>query len=351
MNLPRVAWAAAVLFAGGCAATGDELRGLAEQPPLDCAVLLTGGAFLAGAGGPDATFGSGDSGAEVIPIAAVLDVLARARVFHRIDVDDDAAHRARTGRMLLARAPDESFPASLARARAAGYDYLLVVEQLQDGAIEQLGTNGTWPVTFATWILLGVGALIPDRTFESRATLRVTLRELQTGRAVHDPLLIAGPVDLSLVERTDFLGLLLSIVVPPFWVGDDPQSVRAVVARTTQRRLLLSLARNLKSEVARQNLRDNLPAELSLASTPGGYRVSVRSSEALSVARLRADHVPAAEAAAFAAELLASVQPADDRWRYEAMLPAAATGRPLQVLVGTLRGDVATATFVPGGTP
>lgn len=335
---------ALALVAGACATPGTDLGSLAEQPPLDCAVLLTGGAFLSGGGG-GATFAADG---EVLPIEAVREVLVRGRVFQRLDVDPDPENRERLSRLYSTRHRDEGFASFLAAARAAGFDYLLVVEQLQDGAIERLGINGTWPVTLATWLLLGVGALIPDCTFESRATLRVSLRELQTGRPVHDPLLIAGPVDLNLLERTDLLGLMLSIVVPPFWVGDDPEAVRAAVQATTVRRLLTSLARDLKSEVVRQRLRDNLPARLTLSPSPAGWRVVVQSREALSVARLRAAQLEPAAGERFAAELLASVQASGGTWRYEAPLPAGVADRPVQVLVGTLRGEVASATFLPG---
>jgi hypothetical protein len=137
--------------------------------------------------------------------------------------------------------------------------------------------------------------------------------------------------------------------VPPFWVGDDSEAVRESVRTTTQRRLLLSLARELKSEVLRQRLRENLPAELTLVEQDGGRRVVVRSAEALSVARLRAEGVAPEAAEAFAAALLGSVQVVDGGFRYEAALPAPVAGRLTQVLVGTLRGGVASATFGPGG--
>lgn len=344
------------MFAGACVSPGDEVRGLADQPPLDCAVLITGGAFLAGANLPDGTFPTatrtpGDAPApppEGIPIGAFAEVLERARVFQRVALDGDAAHRAQMSRLMLARSTDEALTAFLARARADGYDYLLVVEELQNGPIEMQGTNGRWPVTFVTWILLGVGALIPDRTFESRATLRVTLRDLQSGRELHDPLLVAGPVELSLVERTDFWGLLESILVPPFWVGDDQEAVRGSLCDTTQRRLLLSLARDLKSESVRQRLRERVPADVAMAEGPAGYQITVRTAESLGVARLRGPHLDAAASEAFAQELLASVRQEGGRYRYDAVLPAAAIGQSVQVLVGTLRGGVASATFAPG---
>ena len=355
MRVARALLAALALGLHGCVSTGDELLRLAEQPPIDGAVLVTGGAFLALAGDAGGTFappGVRPDGEplEAIPIAAVVEVLERVAAFQRVEIDPDPARRARASRLMLARANDGELAALLAHARDDGFDYLLVVEELQDGPIEMHGTNARWPVTFATWLLLGVGALIPDRTFESRAKLRVTLGELQDGRELHDPLLVAGPLELALVERTDFLGLVTSVVVPPFWVGDDEETVRESVRETTERRLLLQLARELKSETVRQRLRDRLPAELTMATTAAGSVVTVRTAEALSVARLRAGAgtTLAADAAdAFARALLASVRTENGRYRYEAELPRAARGGRVQVLVGTLRGGVASATFAP----
>lgn len=344
------------LSAAACVSPADELRGLAEQPPLDCAVLITGGAFLAGANLPAGTFSAAagaanGAGGEVLPIGAFAEALERGRVFQRVTVDADPGQRERIRQLLLARGADDALGQFLARARADGYDYLLVVEELQNGPIETLGTNGRWPVTLATWVLLGVGALIPDRTFESRATLRVTLRELQMGRVLHDPLLPAVPVDLALVERTDFWGLLLSVIVPPFWVGDDQEAVRRAVRATTERRLLLSLARELKSESLRQRLRERVPAEVTMAAAAGGFRVSVRAAESLGSARLRAAGLDEADAETFAQALLASVRVQGGSYLYEAQLPAAVGGQNVQVLVATLRGGVASATFAPGRRP
>ena len=52
---------------------------------------------------------------------------------------------------------------------------------------------------------------------------------------------------------------------------------------------------------------------------------------------------------AFAAALLGSLESDGSRFRYRAVLPAGANGRQVQVLVATIRGSVASATFVPGG--
>ena len=347
-----------LLVGVACQSPAGELSGLAEAPPLDYAVLVSGGAFLAGdtnrpgtfVGPPQPVAEPGRPGlGEPIPIGAVLDVLEQGRVFRRLRLDDDPAHR-RALRDALAGGPgDPELQMFLQLARDRGYDLLLVVEELHDGPIDAQGINGRWPVTFITWILLGFGAVIPDHTFESRATLRVSVRDLQSGKVLYDPSLSVGQIELSLTERSDFWGMLASILVPPFWVGDDPDTVRASVREVVQRRLLLSMARDLKSESGRQRLRERSAASLSLQELADGTELVVEAAESISQVRLRrAVALDPAVMAAFEVELLASMQRDRDRFRYRARLPAAALGENLQVLVGTIRGEVASATFLPG---
>jgi hypothetical protein len=344
-----------LLWLAACQATGGEVGVLADLPPLDCAVLVTGGAFLVpnGAAGTFATAPPTDDPAvlvgEPIDIDAVVDELRQSRVFQRVALDGDAGHRRLVRDRLRAGAGDAEVQRFLQRARDEGFDLLLVIEELQDGPIDAQGTNGRWPVTFLTWILLGFGALIPDHTFESRATLRVTLRELQTGRVLHDPLLVGGPIELALFERSDLVGLLLSMVVPPFWVGDDKAAVGTAVRETTQRRLLLSLARDLKSESVRQRVRERSVTRLSLVEDDAGLRVTADSAESLSVVRLRSDRAqPPEVAAAFERALLGSRRLEGERFHYEAPLPIGLRGDRVQVLVSTIRGTVSSATFAPG---
>jgi hypothetical protein len=334
-------------FGAACVAPGENLRVLAELPPLDLAVLVTGGAFRSDDGG-GGTFPAGPAGTEAIPLATVVEALQRGRVFRRVQVDPDQQRRRSIGERLSTPRRDDDVHAFLQRARADGVDLLLVIEELQDGPIEAQGTNGRWPVTFATWILLGVGVLIPDRTFESRATLRCTLRDLQAGRPLLDPpLLVAGPIDLALVERTDFLGLCTSILVPPFWVGDDDAVVGDSVRATTEGRLLLSLVRDLKSESTRRKLRAAAPAAIDVAD--GAVRVEC--AESLADVRLRAPGLDPAAGAAFRAELLASMQLVDSVFRYRAPLPALPVGIEVQVLASTVSGGVASITTVAGAGP
>ena len=220
----------------------------------------------------------------------------------------------------------------------------MLVEELQDGPIESQGTNGRWPVTFATWILLGVGAFIPDRTFESRSALRVSFRELQTGEEVDSILLVPGPIDLSLTERSDLLGFLASIVVPPFWVGDDEQVVSRSVRDTSERRLLVSLARELKSDVRRRRLREREVATITLQDRSGRPTVVVEAAEALSVAKLIGRGLTDEAGEEFVRQLLSSRLLQGDRSRYEATVPPTLRGR-FQLRVGTLRGGVSSSTF------
>lgn len=341
-----------LLFAPACATTSDELRGVADQPPLDLSVLVTGGAFVFDAAG---TFArpADDLAAtgrrEPLPFDAIADVLRRGRVFQRVAFDEDAGRRRLVRDLITRRAGEPDLARYLRDARARGFDLLLVVEELNDGPIDAQGTNGRWPVTFVTWILLGVGAFIPDRTFESQATLRVSLRELQTGRAVADLVLGPGPVELALTERTDALGLLMSVLVPPFWVGDDQESVVESVRATTERRLLLSLARDLKGQPMRQTLRQNAISRIEKVERGGATRIVVDSLEGVSVVQLLGDGVDDETSREFERRLTASRTSRGATLHYEADLPAGAGGGLVQVVVGTMSGVVSSATFAVGG--
>lgn len=327
-----------------CQTQASELRGLAERAPLDYSVLVTGGAWLQPAAtGVAGTFGgaadeAGD--AEPIAIGDIVGALREGSVFRKVEVDDDV-RRAAVREQFASRRSEPQLLEFLQEARDRGFDLLLVVEGLQDDAIESQGVNGRWPVTFLTWFLLGIGAFIPDHTFESGVTLRVTLRDLQTGAVLAEAISSAGPIDLSLVERSSAAGIVSSILVPPFWVPDDGQRVAEEVRGFTQRRLLLALARELKSEPMRLRLRRGAIAAISLARD--GV-VLVESMEALREARLRdATGAAAAGGDAFSRALLGSLRREGDRFVYEAPLPPGTDAA--QVLVATIAGNVASATL------
>jgi hypothetical protein len=248
-----------------------------------------------------------------------------------------------------ANAPlDAGLQQFLRDARAAGHDLLLVVEQLQDGPVEQQGMNGQWPITFVTWILVGLGLVIPDHTYESRAALRVSLRDVQTGQLLYLTVLNAGPVNLSLVERTDTLGLVESILVPPFWVGDDQENVLDNVRGITEQRLLVSLARQVKSVDVQERLKEQSVATVQVQPQAGGLLLQVDAREHLSFVRLRLDDqaVPEAVVRPFESELLASAQPRDGGViRYQAVYGGPRNGERLQVLLQSVAGRSASVTL------
>lgn len=363
---PACLWLLLWLATAGCQATADELQALGSRPTLDLCVLLSGGGFAVATPEPGATFASpavdtspaqAASGPpespprELLAFASVLEVLQQGKVFHRVASHGDASARWALQEALRVAPGPAGLAPWLPDASAAGCDLLLVIEELDDGPIDAQGINGRWPVTLVSWLLLGLGAVIPDHTFESRARLRYSLRDLQTGQVLHDALLAGGPIDLSLLERSDWLGLLASIVVPPFWVGDDEASVRAAVRQVQQRRLLVAMARDLKSEAVRQRLRERRVAALAVQEVGNRRRVVVEARDSLSLVRLTAPGLAPAAAAAFERELLANLRVLGPGLRYEAWLPELAPGALVQVAVATIRGAVASATFQPWTLP
>jgi hypothetical protein len=318
---------------------------------------VTGGAFVrptveANDGRPTAVTFGGDTespGREAFDLAVFADVLERGRVFVRTAVDQRGVgprHQlASLGRR--ASAHDREAQSMLAEARAHGHDLLLVVQSLNDGPVESRGINGQWPVTLAVWLLLGLGVVIPDHTYESRASLQIVLRDLETGAEIDSIALGGGPIDLALIDRTDVWGLLTSIIIPPFWVGDDPERVVRRVREASTERLLVTAAQRLKSVDVLERIRAATPADIGLRRTGEGMRVEVSAREALSFARLRAEPggVDPAALERFSDELLASLDRGAGGLRYSALLPAAAASERVQVLVQTVAGRVASVTF------
>lgn len=354
MNMRRLLPIAGLAVVVGCrGSTLAELDTLAESPPLHYSVLLTGGAFVTG---PEPstplarTYPEAGGLQEAFPLVQLRQVLERARVFERIVLDerDGAARRALASigeSASLGEAQHEGF---LAAASDDGNDFLLVVERVDDGEVQRQGINGQWPITAAVWLLIGLGMVIPDHTYESRATLRVSVRELQTGIVVEQMVFDAGPVDLSLLERTDFWGLLTSIVVPPFWVGDDFDNVVATVRSTTTPRLLTKLVRELKSIAVRQRLAGSMIATIDVEPVDGGRLVRITSREGLSFVRMsidgRALHGEAF--AAFENALLSGLRrDGEDRYIYSTVYAGPLEGRLLRIVVQTVSGSVASSTI------
>ncbi|MGA1524544.1 MAG: hypothetical protein ACO4CT_00245 [Planctomycetota bacterium] len=329
----------------------NDVVGIADQAPLPYSVFVTGGSFLeldsgAAERAVPRTF-LADSGAELIPLQQIGDALSAGRVFVRTVVDTERASAARAQvaeqRADLPLDADAVFPGLLTEARAAGHDFVVVVQRVSDGPIEEYGINDRWPLTASLWILVGLGIFIPDHTFESRATLQAGVYEVQTGRLVHRAVGAAGPVDLSLVDRGSAVGFLQSIIVPPFWVSTDEDRLVERVGRNAVQRLVSGLARQLKSPACRQDLAEGARARIEFL--PDG-RVRVRSAEPLGAAALRVDGVATDTPSGFASDLLSSeAESAEDGFVYVAEFSGLRSGRFLQVLVRTVSGEVASVTL------
>ena len=344
-------------LATGCLGGGIGLDDLAQRPPLPYSIVVTGGAFVEpGPRSPTVpplqrTFRPDVQGAEAFSLESVVDALQTGRVFVRVSQDDA---RSVEERLALARSretstDDPGLVEYLREQRLAGHDFILVVESVEDGPVEYRGVNGQWPITATVWLMVGLGVLIPDHTYESTASMRISLRDVETGRRVFERVLSGGPVNLPLVQRTGVLGLLISIIVPPFWVGSDDEDVETTVRNIASARLVTSMARQLKTVDVQTRVTNQMPAQLEMELVEGGVRVRVQAEESLSFVRMRLDEQPVGGAAftQFENELLSSGVPegVGGRLVYEGVLVGQPRGERLQLLVQTVTGRVASMTI------
>lgn len=348
---------ALALTAVGCASTGySDLTAIADQEPLPYSVLVTGGGFVDVPSAAetedrmlDRTFAI-ESVQEPVPLTGVVEALRIGRVFTRVFADDarDPVVRARVAASRTGLAiEDAEIRALLTEAREAGHDFVVVVQRLVDGPVEDYGINDRWPLTVSLWFLVGLGMFIPDHTFESRATLQAAVYEVHTGRLVHRTAGGAGPVELALVSRGDLWSLVQSILIPPFWVASDEETVLEQMREVTSQRLLGALARQLKSAACRQDLAERSRAAIEFVRAGGRTIVHVRADDALGAAALRVDGraLDSVRSGEFSQGLIGSETALDGgEFEYETPLPSGIGGRFLQVLVRTVAGDVASVT-------
>lgn len=348
-NARRLSILAATALLGACAGSGlPDPEYLAKDPPLPYSVLVTGGAFLdpepADVAPLARTYRPDSPYDEAFSLGDVVHVLQEGRVFVRVEKDERAAA---VRRRLAETAAQEPADTLTSRSRANGHDLVLVLEGIRDDKIEVRGVNGQWPITAAAWLLIGIGLVIPDHTYEPQASLRISLREPETGHPLFEWSLKSTPIDVSLVERTGWLGLLTSIVVPPFLVSSDDEAVAETVREVASQRLLVEMAGVLKEFATRERLRTAMPAEIEVTAAGDVVAVRVRSADGLALVRLRTRGALIAEplASEFEAELLQSAQESRaGPLVYTATLPRKAVGDTLQVLVQTITGRIASTT-------
>ncbi|MGE0144100.1 MAG: hypothetical protein AB7I19_08740 [Planctomycetota bacterium] len=343
--------------------SGQEGDPLVEQPSLPYSVLVVGGAVVessspsAGSSNPLASTFPAASGAILITHDELATALRSTRVFTRVAVEPMANEDARLWLELGSvrdglPLSDPRVAALLARARKGGHDFVLVLHRVVDGGIEDYGINERWPLTAATWLLVGLGVLVSDHTYESRAVLESSLFDAEEGRLLHRSIGSGAIVELSLLERTDFVGLLQSVLVPPFWVASDGESIVESLREPTIARLLGSMARELKGLACRRDIAENLGVEIEVSRDRADWNIDVFAREGIASASIVVDGVaaPAELEGQFVSQLLLSQEEEPSgRVLARARWSPPTGARMLQVLIRTVSGRLVSSTVELNG--
>jgi len=359
-----------------CSAGGSvqDLDYLAKFPPIPYTIALGGGAFLPAnervtpkpkktADGADETdngdvtqdervlspktFAEGD--AEPITFESLRETLTKGRVASALVILPAASDEERE-----ALATESKLGAEIGSARKKaeeeGADLVLVVEGLVEAPILVQGVTNTWPVAGAVWLLVGLGGLIPDTRFESRARLNASLRDVYTGRRVLTLAVTSDPMDLSLFQRAGFWKIVSHILIPPPLVGSDQEVVAPVVREEVVRQLLLKLVARLKSEETREQLVRNLDFRLELVEQRGRrVQLTVQSPQEVKFLEIwingkQEEGKPVRD---FRKQFYGSRQPVPrlDLHRYQAELSGLPKAAVVRVLVLTLSGQRVSSTL------
>jgi hypothetical protein len=342
----------------------DEAR-IAEAPPLPYRIAVLGGAFVPPPARdlPDAVSeAAAEAGTvsartyepgvvEPIAFETVLDELRRGRLATQVWGPSLAASTREAIAFGNAQAP---FEEARRQALSGGADLLLVLEGVREGPIDFLGVTGQWPVSSVAWLLVGLGIFIPDHRYEARIKLVASLRDAHTGRTLLPNIVLApGSLDIAVVTRQTFLGLLPSLLIPPPLMASDDATVRAVVREESDRRLLLRLLSRLKDPETVESLEASLPMRLRLTRQGDGrLQVAVLTAQEIGGAEVElrqpsgaSGSLPAAVLDAFRAALLADRRVEGDRLSYTAELAGLPDAGQVRVLIQSIAGQVVSATI------
>lgn len=154
------------------------------------------------------------------------------------------------------RTLSEAFPVGaldLLEAQDGRADLLLRL-QWADSRITSEGPAGgaAW-MSALLWATTWAGSLwIRDSEYATGCTLRGSLVNPYLGRTVQRFTITTGPVRLSFWERNPFLslGLLQSLVLPPFWTSDDRTRTDQRLSEEIVAQLAAELARFFKDDLA-----------------------------------------------------------------------------------------------------
>ena len=348
------------LLLGSCVfSPAEDLASLALRPALPYSVLITGGGFVQppnrdSGGDMPRTYELSEGRLEAFGLEELRQTLEEANVFVDTALDSGGVEP-RRGIATLPVEGDGSPPqlqTLLERARRDGHDLLLVVESIRDGRVVSRGINDRWPFTLATW-LFALGALVPDRSYESEAVLLVSMRDVHSGvRVIESIPFTPGEVTLSMLDRCGLWGFTQSALVPPFWTSTDPERIVQSVRAVSTRRLMVKLATRLKSTEVGEDLQQNGPAAITVENAGDAWRISVEAKEVLTTVDLFLDGVPLDDETMgpFQQALLESLEVnGGSQYRYSALVRLSRPGRLLRVLLQTKAARVSSVTQVVGG--
>ncbi len=357
---------ATTLLTSACTSTlARDASRLASLPPLPYRIAVVGGAFLPSEErGRSAAADSGSASestlsertfevgvAEPIAFDKLVDILERGRLATRVLrlASQDASRRE-----ALALGDSTALEEARKEAAAAEADWMLVVEGLRDGPVQSLGVTGQWPITTIAWLLAGIGLFVPDHRFESKAKLRASLVDVASGRTLTSRIVVVpGTIDLSLIDRSDFLGIASSILVPPSLVGNDRDKVVAAVRADGADRIVLGLLARLKDPELLEALRAEASLQVEARVVGAAVELVVRCERELQDTFVRTfdasgngRDMPAESLAAFRSELAKSIE-RGDRWiTYRARFPLRGGDAELRFVVQDLAGQAASMTLL-----
>ena len=347
-----VAMCVAACFASCVSTSAEDLFSLATKPALPYSVLVSGGGFVDASATVNSespfarTFALPGESVEAFSLERLVSRMRDGRVFVSMALDAGPV----AARETIASTTEEVAPGvaalrtTLSRARRQGHDFPLVVEKIIDGPIEYRGVNDRWPFTFVAW-LFALGSVIPDHTYESHAQLRVSMRDVYSGRRVFSGLVVSGPVNLNMFERCGILGFLQSLIIPPFWTLTDAENIIDSVREASIERILVSAVRRLKSAEARTALDESGPASIQIEREKRVWRVKVTAKEPISAVAVRLDGnlIDSTVAEAFERSLLDSRSGGPNEYQYSALWSVPG-GRRLQILIETDAARVSSVT-------
>ena len=360
----RLSFAVFLCWLGSCAASPAEVNRLAKLPPLPFRMAVLGGGFLSLAErDTPALPGDGQilsrlwepGNAEPIAFDTIVDTLQRGRAASSLLLPVAGVGALRED---LARGDAGAFDRAREWAEAQGADLILVLEGVRDGPVRFLGVTGEWPITTVAWLMVGLGVFIPDHRYEAKVRLFASLRDAHSGRQLLPKLRVSPtPVTLALARRTDFFGLLTSIIVPPSLVGSDEESVVAALRSDCDELIPIALLARLKDAETLDTLRAAMPIDLRLAAeSRTALRVQVTSHHELQELAIeehgaqRGQALAGQRVAAFRAALLASLRREGERFVYEAKLEGLERDGEYRVILQDAAGQCSSSTLRLGSS-